>query len=91
MKRAARPRKASRAARKPARPTYPDLATYLAESGDTQARLAARTGTTQAYISRLVAGRLVPRPLLGLRIATYANVPLDSFARAYVARNGGGA
>jgi transcriptional regulator with XRE-family HTH domain len=68
------------------RPTYPDLATYIAESGDTQEHIAAVIGVTQAYISRVVAGRLVPRPQIAVALATYAKIPLDSFTLAKYAR-----
>jgi transcriptional regulator with XRE-family HTH domain len=66
--------------------TYPDLATYLLESGDIQARLAVAVGATQAHISRIAAGELVPRPALAVRIAKYARIPLDSFTRVYLAK-----
>lgn len=65
---------------------YADLASYIAESGDTQANVAARVGTTQAQISRIVAGLLMPRPQLALQIAEYAHIPLDSFTRVYLAK-----
>ena len=65
---------------------YPDLATYLAESGDTQAGVAAACQTSQATISRVVSGEMVPRPALASRIARHCGVPLDSFARTYLAR-----
>jgi transcriptional regulator with XRE-family HTH domain len=70
----------------PIRRTYPDLATYLAESGDTQAKVAAAVGARQAHISRIAAGELVPRPALAARIAKYARIPLDSFMRTYLAK-----
>jgi len=67
--------------------TYPDLATYLLESGDTQARLAVAVGANQAHISRIAAGDAVPRPALAIRIAKYARIPLDSFTRVYLAKH----
>jgi transcriptional regulator with XRE-family HTH domain len=67
-------------------PTYPDLATYLADTGDTQAHVAARVGTTQAHISRIAAGDVVPRILLAVRIAEYCSIPLESFARVHLAK-----
>jgi transcriptional regulator with XRE-family HTH domain len=75
----------TRRRRRGRRQKYPDLATYLEQSGDTQAQVAAMTGTTQAYISRILRGHAIPRPQLALKIAEYANVPLDSFARQYMA------
>jgi transcriptional regulator with XRE-family HTH domain len=69
---------------------YPDLKTYIAESGDTQQHIAQRVGTSQAHMSRIVAGRVVPRPLLAVRLAKYAGVPLESFLRARLAHEGGG-
>lgn len=65
---------------------YPDLATYLAESGDTQAGVAEACQTSQATISRIATGEMVPRPVLASRIARYCGIPLDSFARTYLAR-----
>lgn len=67
-------------------PQYPDLATYLAESGDTQANIARVLEAEQAHISRIVAGKLVPRPELAVRLAAYARIPLDSFTKVYLAR-----
>jgi transcriptional regulator with XRE-family HTH domain len=64
---------------------YPDLATYIAESGDTQQHIAARVGASQAHVSRIAAGEIVPRPFLAARLAEYAKVPLDSFTRVYLA------
>lgn len=71
-----------------ARTRYPDLATYIAESGDTQAAVAARVGASQAHVSRIAGGDIVPRPLLAARIVRYANIPLDSFTRVYLAKHG---
>jgi transcriptional regulator with XRE-family HTH domain len=68
------------------RRTYPDLATYLEDSGDTQAQVARAVGAQQAHISRIAAGELVPRPALAARIAKYARIPLDSFTRVYLAK-----
>lgn len=65
---------------------YPNLATYLAESGDTQQHIAAAVGSTQAHVSRIAAGEIVPRPVLAARLAEYAHVPLDSFTRVYLAK-----
>ena len=69
------------------RARYPDLATYIEETGDTQAHIAARVGSTQAHLSRVTTGDMVPRPLLAARIATYCRIPVDSFARVYLAKH----
>ena len=66
---------------------YADLATYIAETGDPQVNIAARVQTSQANISRIAAGDLVPRPRLALRIAKYARIPLDSFVRVHLAKH----
>jgi transcriptional regulator with XRE-family HTH domain len=65
---------------------FPDLATYIEVTGDTQVNIAARCGTNQAHISRIASGALVPRPLLAARLARYAHIPLDSFTRIHLAR-----
>ena len=65
---------------------YPDLATYLAETGETQAHLAEVIGVSQAHMSRFVSGIQVPRPFIAERLANYANIPLESFTRAYLHR-----
>lgn len=80
----------SRRPRRIPRPHYPTLAAYLAGSGDTQARIAQRVGASQAYVSRIVSGQAIPRPLLAARLAEYANIPLDSFQRVYLAKHGPG-
>ena len=67
---------------------YPDLATYIAETGDTQANIAARVGASQAHVSRIAHGEIVPRPLLAARLAAHARIPLDSFTRVYLAKQG---
>jgi transcriptional regulator with XRE-family HTH domain len=69
--------------------SYPNLAAYCAETGDTQAGIAAQVGTTQAHISRILRGEVIPRSELAVRIARYAHIPLDSFMRAYLAKRGG--
>lgn len=61
------------------RARYPDLATYLERSGDTQAAIAKAMRVSQAQISRILAGKAMPRPSLALRLAAYASIPLDSF------------
>ena len=69
------------------RKTYPNLATYIEKTGDTQTRIAILVGTSQATISRVVNGTYVPRPQLALRLSRYARVPLDSFVRVHLARH----
>lgn len=72
-----------------ARHRYPDLATYIAKTGDTQDHIAAAIGSTQAYVSRVAAGVMVPRPDMALKLATYADIPLESFTLVYLARRQG--
>jgi transcriptional regulator with XRE-family HTH domain len=67
-------------------PLYPDLATYLEKSGDSQGNIARTIGVKQAHISRIVAGQMVPRPELAARLAAYCKVPLDSFIKVYLAK-----
>jgi len=69
------------------RPRYPDLATYFAKSGDTQANAARVLGVSQAQISRIVAGA-VPRVELRIALARYANIPLESFTWEAAKRRG---
>jgi transcriptional regulator with XRE-family HTH domain len=71
------------------RRVYPDLATYIKESGDTQAAIAKAVQAKQAHISRIASGELVPRPALAARLASYAHIPLDSFIRVYLAKHQG--
>ena len=68
------------------RRAYPDLVTYIRDSGDTQVNIAARVGVKQPSISRIVRGRGLPTPMLAMALAEYANIPLDSFVRVYVAQ-----
>jgi transcriptional regulator with XRE-family HTH domain len=65
---------------------FRDLATYINVSGDTQEQIAAKCGTTQAHVSRIAAGDMVPRPALAQKLADYARIPLDSFARVHLAK-----
>jgi transcriptional regulator with XRE-family HTH domain len=67
---------------------YKNLAAYFRESGDTQTAVADRFQITQAQVSRIVAGDVVPRPALKYRLAEYARVPLDSFDIAYLEKHG---
>lgn len=70
---------------------YPDIQTYILKTGDTQARIAAAVGASQAQISRIIHGQMMPRPELALRLARYCRIPLDSFTRRYVERQRGAA
>jgi transcriptional regulator with XRE-family HTH domain len=70
------------------RPTFPDLATYIQRTGDTQEHIAAVIGVTQAHLSRIVAGRVVPRPAVALALATYAKIPIESFTLMYLQQQG---
>jgi transcriptional regulator with XRE-family HTH domain len=70
------------------RPQYANLADYIAKTGDTQAHIAARVGTSQACISRILTRGAVPRSLVAMRIAEYANIPLDSFTRYHLIKRG---
>lgn len=68
------------------RPQYDDLAAYLKHSGVTQTVLADAVHVTQAHISRIASGAIVPRPRLAARIARLTGIPLDSFMRVYLAK-----
>jgi transcriptional regulator with XRE-family HTH domain len=65
---------------------FPSLGAYLAAARISQAELARRVKTSQAQISRIVAGDQVPRPRLLARIVKHTNVAPGSFARIYLAR-----
>ena len=62
------------------RKTFPTLAAYLKATKTTQAEFAARVGTTQQHISRIVGGVVTPSYGLAVRISQVARVPMDSFA-----------
>jgi len=66
---------------------YPDIATYIEKTGDTQANIARQLTIEQAHLSRIVAGLIVPRPELAFRLASYCKIPLDSFTRVYLTRH----
>jgi transcriptional regulator with XRE-family HTH domain len=66
------------------RPSFPDLATYIRKTGDTQEHIAHEVGVSQAHLSRIVAGQVVPRPRIALALATYAKIPIDSFTLQYL-------
>lgn len=57
---------------------YRTLAAYLAATGERQEDFAARVGTTQPTISRIVTGRERPGTDLALRIAKVTRVPLEN-------------
>jgi transcriptional regulator with XRE-family HTH domain len=64
------------------RRTYPDLVTFLEETGTTQVELAMRLGLSQPYMSRIVRGLQQPPLDLALQIARMARVPVESLVRA---------
>jgi transcriptional regulator with XRE-family HTH domain len=66
---------------------FRSLAAYLEASDVSQMTLAAQVGISQAHISRIAAGLVVPAPALAVRLATLTGVPLASFTRAYLARH----
>jgi transcriptional regulator with XRE-family HTH domain len=66
------------------RPSFPDLATYIQKTGDTQEHIAAEIGVSQAHLSRIVAGQVVPRPRVAVALATYAKIPIESFTLMYL-------
>jgi len=90
MKQPGKPRPRRRVARAD-KPRYRDLADYITRSGDTQANIAARVGASQATVSKVAHGVIVPRALLAMRFAEYCGIPLDSFTRAHLARRAQGA
>jgi transcriptional regulator with XRE-family HTH domain len=63
-------------------PKYPNLRAYMQMTGDTQEAIAAALGISQAHISRILAGKTVPRAELAIRLAAYADIPIDSFTWA---------
>ena len=74
------------------RPRYPDLATYMARTGDTQANIARQlrlvgVPVSQAQLSRILAGA-IPRLELRIALARYANIPIESFTWEAAKRRG---
>lgn len=61
------------------RPKYANLRAYMVATGDTQVNIAKAVGITQAQVSRILSGRVMPRPAVAIRLATYAQIPIDSF------------
>jgi len=57
------------------------LADYLAVTGATQWDVARAVGSTQANISRIAAGSVMPNLALALRLSTLFHISLDSFTR----------
>lgn len=58
------------------------LAEYFEKSGDTQEALAARVGTTQATISRLLSGRQGASLSLAKRLSKATGVPIENIGEA---------
>ena len=73
--------------RRPKAARYPNLATYLAETDDTQANIARALGVSQAQISRILGGA-IPRLDLRIRLAAYAHIPIESFTWEAAKRRG---
>lgn len=63
--------------RKPLR-TYPNLSSFLTDTGMNQAALAAYLGKTQPYISKLVRGLHQPPLDEALKIAAKCRIPVES-------------
>lgn len=59
---------------------YPDVPTYLREAGVTQEQFATRVGISPSYLSMLLSGLRTPPLDLAMRIASEANVPIESLA-----------
>jgi len=57
---------------------YPDLATFLEETGTTQQELARKVRLSQPKISRIVNGLQQPTLPQALRIVRFARVPIES-------------
>lgn len=60
------------------RRAYSNLSQYFEKTGDTQQSLAERVGVAQSHISRIVNGSAEPSLELALRIAEFANIPVES-------------
>lgn len=61
--------------------TYPDLATFLTETGMSQTELAQELGISQSYLSRIKTGEIEAPLWLALRIARRTRVPLESLLK----------
>jgi transcriptional regulator with XRE-family HTH domain len=75
--------------RRPSRVRYSTFVEFLDATGLPQAQVAALAGTTQATISRIARGVLIPKAALAQRLAAVAHIPIESFAREYYARRFG--
>lgn len=60
------------------RRAYPNLEQFFRKSGVSQATLARRVGVDPTYISLIRNGRRVPSLKIADKIATEANVPIES-------------
>lgn len=60
------------------RRTYPNLTSYLKDTGKTQVQLAEDLGKSQAFISKLLRGLTQPSLDEALRIASIVGVPVES-------------
>lgn len=68
---------------------YSDLRAYFqANPQESQKKVAALIGVSQPHLNRIVNGERLPRRDLLVKLARYANVPLDSFIRACLKRQG---
>jgi transcriptional regulator with XRE-family HTH domain len=84
LHRSARKRQVARLV--PPKRQYRTLAEFMRATGIRQSQIAKLAGTTQATISRIARGDLIPRPALAARIAAVAHVPVESFAGEVYAR-----
>ena len=57
---------------------YPDIRTYLRETGTTQAELAVKLGITQPGLSKIINGLIVPKLALAFRISKVCNIPVEA-------------
>jgi transcriptional regulator with XRE-family HTH domain len=60
------------------RRTYPNLASYLEATGQTQAQLATKLGKSQAFVSKLLRGLIQPSLDEALRISSVVGVPVET-------------
>lgn len=61
--------------------TYPNLETFLKDTGLTQVALASELGISQSYLSRIKTGEVEAPLWLALRIARRTRVPLESLLK----------
>lgn len=61
--------------------TYPNLETFLKDTGLTQTELAEDLGISQSYLSRIKTGEVEAPLWLALRIARRTRVPLESLVK----------